>query len=61
MDIFGLNVSGIIIVMVTHEPDVARQTQHIVLFRDDQVLHSHLLPEDIGQVAVSWSKNKIIR
>jgi len=54
MDIFReLNASNITIVMVTHEPDVARQTQRIVLFRDGQVLHSHLLPEDIGQVAVS--------
>ncbi len=54
MNIFTeLNASGITIVMVTHEPDVARQTQRIVLFRDGQVLHSHLLPEDMGQVAVS--------
>ncbi len=54
MDIFSeLNRSGITIVMVTHEPDVARQTQRIVLFRDGQVLHSHLSPEDIAQVAFS--------
>ncbi len=52
LDIFGeLNSSGITVVMVTHEPDVARQTQRIIWFRDGQVIHSHLLPEDIGHVA----------
>lgn len=54
MDIFSeLNNGGITIVMVTHEPDVARQTQRIVWFRDGQVVHSHLMPADIHQVAVS--------
>lgn len=54
MEIFQeLNASGITIVMVTHEPEVARQTQRIVWFRDGQVLHTHLLPKDIAQMAVS--------
>lgn len=54
MDIFSeLNASGITIVMVTHEPDVARQTRRIVWFRDGQVIHSHLMPEDIATVAIS--------
>jgi len=54
MDIFGeLNAGGITIVMVTHEADVARHTQRIAWFRDGQVVHSHLTPEDIGQVAAS--------
>lgn len=54
MNIFGeLNASGITIVMVTHEPDVARQTRRVVWFRDGQVIHSHLTPADIGQVAAS--------
>ena len=49
-----LNASGITIIMVTHEPDVARQTQRIVWFRDGEVIHSHLTPEEIGQeVAIS--------
>ncbi|MFB2923298.1 MULTISPECIES: ABC transporter ATP-binding protein [Aerosakkonema] len=53
MDIFTeLNESGITIVMVTHEPDVARQTRRIVWFRDGQVLHSHLKPDEIGHVAI---------
>ncbi|NJR61801.1 MAG: ABC transporter ATP-binding protein [Cyanobacteria bacterium CRU_2_1] len=55
MDIFSeLNASGITVVMVTHEPDVARLTQRIVWFRDGQVLHDHLAPEDLGQVAVAF-------
>lgn len=54
LEIFGgLNSSGITIVMVTHEPDVARKTQRIVWFKDGQVIHSHLTPADIGQVAMS--------
>jgi putative ABC transport system ATP-binding protein len=54
MDIFtGLNESGITIVMVTHEPDVAKQTRRIVWFKDGQVIHSHLTPADIYQVAMA--------
>ncbi|GAC1449453.1 MAG: ABC transporter ATP-binding protein [Chamaesiphon sp.] len=54
MDIFTeLNNSGITIVMVTHEPDVARMTHRIIWFRDGQVVHSHLTPEEIGQIAAS--------
>src|ERR671933_2121974 len=54
MDIFTqLNASGITVVMVTHEPEVARLTKRIVWFRDGEVLHSHLAPEQISQVAVS--------
>jgi putative ABC transport system ATP-binding protein len=53
MDIFTeLNASGITVVMVTHEPDVARQTHRIVWFRDGEVVHSHLTPEEIGHVAI---------
>lgn len=51
LEIFAqLNHSGITIVMVTHESDVARQTQRIVWFRDGQVIHSHLTAADITQV-----------
>ena len=54
MDIFTqLNESGITIVMVTHEPDVAKQTRRIVWFRDGQVIHSHLTPSDIYRVAMA--------
>lgn len=50
LKIFGeLNASGITVVMVTHEPEVASQTQRIVWFRDGKILHSHLKPEDLHQ------------
>lgn len=53
LDIFSeLNTSGITVVMVTHEPDVARQTQRIVWFRDGQVVHSDLTPADLSHLAV---------
>ena len=54
MDIFTeLNTSGITVVMVTHEPEVARLTKRIVWFRDGEVMHSHLTPEEMTKVAVS--------
>ncbi|MEA5600232.1 ABC transporter ATP-binding protein [Nostoc sp. UHCC 0252] len=54
LDIFSeLNASGITVIMVTHEPEVARQTQRIVWFRDGQVVHSNLTPGDLSQLAVS--------
>ncbi|PSB56021.1 ABC transporter ATP-binding protein [Chamaesiphon polymorphus] len=54
MDIFTqLNESGITIVMVTHEPDVAKQTKRIVWFKDGRVIHSHLTPGEIYQVAMA--------
>ncbi len=54
LDIFSeLNASGITVVMVTHEPEVARQTQRIVWFRDGEVVHSHLTPADLSHMAVS--------
>ncbi|MEB3180426.1 MAG: ABC transporter ATP-binding protein [Nostocaceae cyanobacterium] len=48
-----LNESGITVVMVTHEPEVARQTKRIVWFRDGEVLHPYLTPEDLHQLAMS--------
>ncbi|WP_199317837.1 ABC transporter ATP-binding protein [Richelia sinica] len=54
LDIFGeLNSSGITVVMVTHETEVARQTKRIVWFRDGQVVNSHLTPNELNQVLVS--------
>ncbi|WP_276752703.1 ABC transporter ATP-binding protein [Chlorogloeopsis fritschii] len=54
LNIFGeLNATGITVVMVTHEPDVARQTQRIIWFRDGEVIHSHLTPADLSQMAAS--------
>jgi putative ABC transport system ATP-binding protein len=49
MGIFSdLNASGITVVMVTHEPEVAKLAQRIVWFRDGEVLHSHLTPADLA-------------
>ena len=54
LDIFTeLNSTGITVVMVTHEPEVASQTQRIVWFRDGEVLHSNLTADDLSTVAVS--------
>lgn len=54
MNIFTeLNDSGITVVLVTHEPDVARLTKRIVWFKDGEIIHSHLQPEEIGHVALS--------
>jgi putative ABC transport system ATP-binding protein len=54
LDIFGeLNSTGITVVMVTHETEVARQTKRVVWFRDGEVVHSHLTPEELHQVVVS--------
>jgi putative ABC transport system ATP-binding protein len=56
LDIFSeLNQSGITVVMVTHEPEVARQTRRVVWFRDGQVVHSHMAPEDLAQMTVAIS------
>jgi putative ABC transport system ATP-binding protein len=44
-----LNDGGITVVMVTHEPEVARQTKRIVWFKDGQVVNSHLTPEELPE------------
>ena len=54
MDIFTeLNGMGMTVVMVTHEPDVARLTQRIVWFRDGQVMYDNLTPEEMLQLVIS--------
>ncbi|MEL6222209.1 MAG: ABC transporter ATP-binding protein [Cyanobacteria bacterium J06627_8] len=47
-----LNASGMTVVMVTHESDVARLSQRIVWFRDGEVLHDHLSPDSLSEVTV---------
>lgn len=52
LDIFStLNASGMTVVMVTHEPEVAKTTQRVVWFRDGQVVHAHLDPEELHTTA----------
>ncbi|MBE9214063.1 ABC transporter ATP-binding protein [Plectonema cf. radiosum LEGE 06105] len=52
LDIFTeLNSTGITVVMVTHEPEVARQTRRIVWFRDGEVIHSNLTADDLSVVS----------
>ncbi len=54
MAIFAeLNASGITVVMVTHESEVARLTRRVVWFRDGQVIHPNLSPTDLAQVTVA--------
>ncbi len=52
LDIFtALNNSGMTVVMVTHEPEVAQSTQRVVWFRDGKVIHHNMHPEDLHQTA----------
>ena len=54
LDLFSeLNSSGITVVIVTHESEVARQTKRIVWFRDGEVVHSHLTPHELHEVVTS--------
>lgn len=48
-----LNDSGITVVIVTHESDVATKSKRVVWFRDGEVIHSHLSPKDLHQVLTS--------
>ena len=45
-----LNASGMTVVMVTHEPDVARCTRRVIWFRDGQVIHPNLAPSELAQL-----------
>jgi putative ABC transport system ATP-binding protein len=51
MAIFSeLNNSGITIVMVTHEADVARHSGRIIWFKDGEVVYPNLAPMDLHEV-----------
>ena len=42
-----LHNSGITVIMVTHEPEVARQTQRIIWFKDGKVIYPNLTPQEM--------------
>ena len=48
-----LHNTGITVIMVTHEPEVAKQTERIIWFKDGCIVHSHLTPEEMLTVALS--------
>jgi putative ABC transport system ATP-binding protein len=49
LDIFDdLNASGMTVVMVTHEAEVAKRTRRVIWFKDGQVVESHLAPKALG-------------
>ncbi|WP_448381569.1 ABC transporter ATP-binding protein [Gloeomargarita sp.] len=48
MELFAqLHQAGVTIVMVTHEPEIARRAERIIWFRDGQVLQDDLRPEEV--------------
>jgi putative ABC transport system ATP-binding protein len=54
IEIFGeLNAAGITVVIVTHESEVARNSQRIIWFRDGEILHSHLSAEEMLHLFVA--------
>ncbi|MEL6927204.1 MAG: ABC transporter ATP-binding protein [Cyanobacteria bacterium J06600_6] len=54
LDIFGeLHSSGITVVMVTHETEVAKLTERIIWFKDGRIVHDNLTPEEMLAVAIA--------
>ncbi|MFN3360758.1 MAG: ABC transporter ATP-binding protein [Pseudanabaenaceae cyanobacterium] len=50
-----LNQQGMTIVLVTHEPTVAKRADRIIWFQDGKVTNDHLRPSDLGNV-LSWGE-----
>ncbi|MGK7941091.1 MAG: ABC transporter ATP-binding protein [Crocosphaera sp.] len=46
----SLHQAGITVVVVTHESEVARHSQRVIWFRDGQILHPNLSPEQLHSV-----------
>lgn len=54
LNIFSeLHSDGITVVMVTHESEVAKLTKRIIWFKDGQIVHSHLTPDEMLAVAIA--------
>lgn len=54
LTIFGeLNESGMTVVMVTHESEVARCTNRVIWFKDGQVMQPYLAPKDLATVTAA--------
>ncbi len=48
-----LNQGGITVVMVTHEPEVARITRRIIWFKDGEVMDGNMAPENLGAMVMA--------
>lgn len=54
LDLFkDLHDTGMSVVMVTHETEVASQTNRIIWLKDGEVTHAHLTPDEMRQVALA--------
>ena len=54
-----LNASGITIVMVTHETDVAREAHRVLWFRDGRVQRDRIAPGDLQQLVMAPQSEKL--
>ena len=48
-----LNASGMTVVMVTHEAEVAHHTKRVICFRDGRILHVALAPDELNNFVMS--------
>lgn len=48
-----LNASGMTVVMVTHESEVARCTRRVIWFKDGRVMQPYLAPTDLATVTAA--------
>ncbi|MBV5261035.1 ABC transporter ATP-binding protein [Synechococcus moorigangaii CMS01] len=49
----SLHAEGMSVVMVTHETEVAHQTERIIWLRDGEIIHSNLSPTEMLQVTMA--------